>query len=105
MSEANAKASHNFSTKNIDIFEISTFEILTSRKLTMSLVLNNWALVNDRNTGTLFDCARCIFIISQWQSKHCDLNRILTSAFVVVVALLFYVHGKHLRSCRDGQLT
>ena len=20
-------------------------------------------------------------------------------------ALLFYVHGKHLRSCRDGQLT
>ena len=26
-------------------------------------------------------------------------------AFVVVVALLFDVHGKHLRSCRDGQLT
>ena len=24
---------------------------------------------------------------------------------VVVVALLFYVHGKHLWSCRDGQLT
>ena len=24
---------------------------------------------------------------------------------VVVRALLFYVHGKHLRSCRDGQLT
>ena len=23
---------------------------------------------------------------------------------VVVVALLFYVHGKYLRSCRDGQL-
>ena len=22
-----------------------------------------------------------------------------------IVALLFYVHGKHLRSCRDGQLT
>ena len=27
------------------------------------------------------------------------------SGIVVVVALLFYVHGKHLRSCRDGQLT
>ena len=27
------------------------------------------------------------------------------SSVVVVVALLFYVHGKHLRSCRDGQLT
>ena len=25
--------------------------------------------------------------------------------YIVVVALLFYVHGKHLRSCRDGQLT
>ena len=24
---------------------------------------------------------------------------------VVVVVLLFYVHGKHVRSCRDGQLT
>ena len=24
---------------------------------------------------------------------------------VTIVALLFYVHGKHLRSCRDGQLT
>ena len=25
--------------------------------------------------------------------------------FVVVVVFLFYVHGKHLRSCQDGQLT
>ena len=24
---------------------------------------------------------------------------------IVVVVLLFYVHGKHRRSCRDGQLT
>ena len=24
---------------------------------------------------------------------------------VIVVVLLFYVHGKHIRSCRDGQLT
>ena len=24
---------------------------------------------------------------------------------VVVVVLLFYVHGKHLGSCRDGQFT
>ena len=27
------------------------------------------------------------------------------SIVVVIVVLLFYVHGKHLRSCRDGQLT
>ena len=26
-------------------------------------------------------------------------------ALCCFVALLFYVHGKHLRSCRDGQLT
>ena len=25
--------------------------------------------------------------------------------YVIVVVLLFYVHSKHLRSCRDGQLT
>ena len=24
---------------------------------------------------------------------------------VVVVVLLFYVHGKHLKSCRDGQFS
>ena len=29
----------------------------------------------------------------------------ISKDFVVVVVLLFYVHGKHLRSCRDGQLT
>ena len=28
-----------------------------------------------------------------------------TFVVVVVVVLLFYIHGKHLRSCRDGQLT
>ena len=28
-----------------------------------------------------------------------------TEDLLFVVALLFYVHGKHLRSCRDGQLT
>ena len=25
--------------------------------------------------------------------------------YLCIVDLLFYVHGKHLRSCRDGQLT
>ena len=29
----------------------------------------------------------------------------IVSVVVVVVMLLFYVHGKHLRSFRDGQLT
>ena len=26
-------------------------------------------------------------------------------SLIVVVVVLFYVHGKHPRSCRDGQLT
>ena len=30
---------------------------------------------------------------------------LLKSDVVVVVVLLFYIHGIHLRSCRDGQLT
>ena len=38
-----------------------------------------------------------IFFISKGEGNN--------QVVVVVVALLFYVHGKHLRSCRDGQLT
>ena len=26
-------------------------------------------------------------------------------SILVVVALLFYIHGEHLKSCQDGQLT
>ena len=35
-------------------------------------------------------------IIQHGQERH---------GIVVVVVLLFYVHGKHLRTCQDGQLT
>ena len=31
--------------------------------------------------------------------------KIQWASMLLFVALLFYVHGKHLRSCRDGQLT
>ena len=34
-----------------------------------------------------------------------SLSLSLSLLAVVVVVLLFNVHGKHLRSCRDGQLT
>ena len=44
-------------------------------------------------------CLRIIMI----KSSH--ILNLKESIFVVVVDLLFYVHGKHLRSCRDGQLT
>ena len=33
------------------------------------------------------------------------LHAIYMVAAFVVVALMFYVHGKHLSSCRNGQLT
>ena len=32
-------------------------------------------------------------------------TRFFSKDLLFVVALLFYVHGKHLRSSRDGQLT
>ena len=34
-----------------------------------------------------------------------DIRYLIFVVVVVVVVLLFYFHGKHLRSCRDGQLT
>ena len=41
------------------------------------------------------------------QQKYClgTVSTRLLRVLNVVVVLLFYVHGKHLRSCRDGQLT
>ena len=43
------------------------------------------------------DNNRQVSIVAEYRHK------IMNS--IVVVVLLFYVHGKHLRSCRDGQLT
>ena len=37
----------------------------------------------------------------KWQPSHLFFLELHSN----VVVLLFYVHGKHLRSCRDGQLT
>ena len=34
-----------------------------------------------------------------------DLLLIVLKGILYYIDLLFYVHGKHLRSCRDGQLT
>ena len=48
-----AKASHSFSMKNIGVCQILTFEILTKRYLTTSLVLNNRALISKGNGENL----------------------------------------------------
>ena len=55
-----------------------------------------------RNDAFLFD------IVADTRQKSLDheINvRVTYKQYEVTVALLFYVHGKHLRSCRDGQLT
>ena len=38
------------------------------------------------------------------ETENCNKPQIVIVVAVVAV-LLFYVHGKHLRSCRGGQLT
>ena len=43
------------------------------------------------------------FPINYYTADWCNSHRLAYK--VVVVDLLFNVHGKHLRSCRDGQLT
>ena len=44
-----------------------------------------------------------IFVISKYLPSASSFSPFLV--VVVIVVLLFYVHGEHLRSCRDGQLT
>ena len=39
------------------------------------------------------------------QHKYKLSQKAYLTVSIVVVVLLFYVHGKHLRSCRDSQLT
>ena len=45
------------------------------------------------------------FVSPSANSRRAIVNTSESMWVVVVVVLLFYVHGKHLRSCRDGQLT
>ena len=53
----------------------------------------------------VIDMSTIVFLgLSQPDGAHSA--EFLDSYMIIVVvdALLFYVHGKHLRSCRDGQL-
>ena len=49
---------------------------------------------------TEWSCAVNILHVTQELQK-----KVTTICKVVVVVLFFYVHGKQLRSCLDGQLT
>ena len=50
-----------------------------------------------------FAACYCTFNFEPWTEFHENLTvkGYVSSYYVVVVVLLFYVHGKQLRSCRD----
>ena len=48
-----------------------------------------------------FYCIYCEFYLLDFKKRKV---KTLTVLCIVVVVLLFYVHGKHQWSCRDGQL-
>ena len=53
-------------------------------------------------------CRKALYVIFFFVILLClfkSFSVLSSPRYVVVVVLLFYVHGKHLRSCRDGQLT
>ena len=66
--------------------------------------------VNNESDGTscIYTQTKYIYFING-EAQHTCTIPVLTWYIqlldVVLVVLLFYVHGKHLRSCRDGQLT
>ena len=65
------------------------------------LVLFEFSLMS---TSSLTEKNHAILLFSTLELNM--LNSLMpVSSSVLVVVLLFYVNGKHLRSCRDGQLT
>ena len=56
-------------------------------------------IYEDSKINPLYILVDCSTVIC-WMSLF-----VILEVSGLVVVLLFYVHGKHLRSCRDGQLT
>ena len=70
--------------------------------LSVKMVPTSWKITVKAFKVNVYTCIgsnSAIFIFV------CQLFKKTFDSVVVVVALLFYVHGKHLRSCRDSQLT
>ena len=55
--------------------------------------------------SALFSCQAVPKSLSCMCKGARDNLKFMGMKIIVVVILLFYVHSKHLRSCRDGQLT
>ena len=75
-------------------------EVLVNRLRGLSLPRKSVVRLNDRPDMTLD-----VYRGRKTTLQHFTFLSPSLWETVVVVALLFYVHGKHLRSCRDGQLT
>ena len=67
-----------------------------AKQYTLDIVSYMYAAKDKKNLRCWFDG-----IILHWQF----IVYILSQKVVVVDAFLFFVHGKHIRSCRHGQLT
>ena len=93
-----------FSSKTTDTFHSAGFTGTERQKKgpqasalqSKSTVAKNFILIKPQLTTKLQDDAGIILDLKDFSPF---------SLVVLLVVLLFYVHGKHLRSCRDGQLT
>ena len=74
--------------------------------MTLTFDLATWSLFATYPLVMMIICAK-LFINPTMHDKvmgqHKQVAKSLRADCVVV--LLFYIHGKHLRSCRDGKLT
>ena len=64
--------------------------------------------IYDKRDDFDFDIVNFPFLdgdVVRLTSYGVNISQLIRFARVVVVVLLFYFLGKHLRSCRDGQLT
>ena len=79
-------------------------EVLVNRLGGLSLPRKSVVRLTDRPDMTI-DVYRVRKTTTQQQQHRIPYFNDSNTFGTIVVALLFYVHGKHLRSCRDGQLT
>ena len=88
------------SAENADFNGFTIFSIGGHLELSTRLnlsILKSWSLIMLHVKFEVHGCSGL--------NVKVDVNCEQTDGRTVVVVLLFYVHGKHLRSCLDGQLT
>ena len=81
----NAKASHIISTKNIGIFKILKFEILTKHYLTRLLALNNWVQIFSVITFLCVDDLPCRSHYKTVFSYHWNDPKLLNLSYEIML--------------------